>query len=72
MQANARLLLHRAGRERRRRLFLAVLLLNLGDRVGGAFERRDNLLRFLSRVGLELFAAPLGQFRQESTFRNRG
>ena len=64
-EADVGLLLERAGGERRRRLLGAVLLLDLGDAVGGGQQRVGDLHRFLLGLGRELFAVPFGQLGQE-------
>src|SRR5205085_7721651 len=71
VQAQAALLLQRAGRERRRRLVLAVLLRHLADDVAGVLQDVDDAggLRFAGR--LELLALPFGQFRAERVLRQR-
>ncbi len=60
MQPIAGLLLEGARRERRRRLLLAFLLLDLGDGVGGAIQGPDDLVRLFLIRGFELLARPLG------------
>src|SRR5438034_76370 len=60
VQADGRLLLERAGRERRRRLLGPVLLLDPGDDVLRPVQGLDDRIDLVFGGGLELLPAPLG------------
>ncbi len=64
------MLLERAGRERRRRLLLAVLLLDLGHHVRRPFERLDDWIDLHLSRRLELLAVPFRQFGDERPLGN--
>src|SRR5205807_1373464 len=70
-QADAGLLLQRAGGERRLRLLLRVLLLDLADDVTGALQRLDDLHDLLFLGGAELLAGPLGELGRERALGQR-
>src|SRR5262249_61198478 len=69
-QADARLLLQGAGRERRRSLLGPVLLFDLGDDVRRRIELLGDGAGGVGVGGRELLPRPLGQFGQERSRRH--